>query len=258
MIKKIWNCCGDIRITFWLLTLICLSLAAGALYARAYPEIFKPLNHSPFQDWMRERGLANLSRIWWLLTLLIALSLFGLNTFACTYDRFVVLWRKRKQMRKAQFFLKLSPSLIHICFLVMLFGHFVSLFWGISRIFPVKPGENIALRRSNLEILNQDCQYYESPDPLKGELKQCFLTVRFSNGNETSLKRIGFLQPCFLEGLSLHLLLNKKATKYPENPELKLIVRQEPGMKFIIAGFTFLLLLLIWYFPQLKKIEKEE
>ncbi len=253
MLKTIWRFCGNVRLTFWLLILISCTLAIGSYFIRYSPQVFRPLNSLLFQEWFRAYGEAYTSKIWWLWVLFSLLIALGINTMACTIDRLYVLWKKRRQMGSGEFFSKTIPSLIHICFLVILSGHLLSLVSGMNREISVIPeSENILPGQSSVSVLDQDCDFYSSPDLLKGLLKQCAVSLEFRRPGESTFKKIGFLRPFFWHGFSFHLVRDKKA----DGPGLKIAVKRDPGLKLILTGFTAMVLLMLWYFPKLHKDNK--
>lgn len=245
MLRSIWRFYGNVRLTFWLLILISCTLAIGSYFIRFSPQVFRPLNSLLFQEWFGAYGEQHASRIWWLWVLFGLLLALAINTIACTTDRLTILWNKRGQMGRGVFFLKITPSLIHICFLVILSGHLLSLVSGMNREIPVIPeSENILPRHSSVIVFDQNCDFYSSPDLIKGLLKQCVVSLELRRPGETAFKKLGFLRPFFWHGFSFHLVRDKKA----DGPGLKIAVKRDPGLKFILSGFTVMVLLMLWYY----------
>ena len=253
MLKSLWRFAGNVRLTFWLVMLISGTLAIGSYFIRYSPQVFRPLNGLLFQAWFRAYGEAYLSRIWWLLVLFSLLTALGINTIACTIDRLYALWKKRSQIGYGVFFPKAVPSMIHICFLVILSGHLLSLVSGMNREIPVIPkSANILPGQSSVSVLDQNCDFYDSPDLLKGILKQCAVSLELRRPGETTFKKINFMRPFFWHGFSFHLSRDKKS----DGPGLKIVVKRDPGLKLILSGFTVLVLLMLWYFLRLNKDSK--
>jgi len=251
LLIKIWRLCGHVKVTFWLLLLICFSLAAGSFYVKFYPQIFRPLNDFLLQDWFRRYGENYPDKIWWLWMLLVLLFVLGINTGVCAIDRILNLWSKRKQMNVNIFFLKNTPSLTHICFLVMLSGHLLSSITGFNKAIPIIPDMKATLPiQADIEVLKQQCYYYDAPELLKGFTKQCAVSVKLQAAGETTVKQVSFLHPFFWQGFSFHLGMDKKSMNHPE---IRLIMKRDPGVRLILPGFTVLVLLMLWYFPQLNK-----
>jgi hypothetical protein len=255
MLKSIWRFCGNVRLTFWFLSLISCTLAGGSYYIKYYPQVFRPLNRVLFQEWFKIYGQEYPDRIWWVWVLFGLLVALGINTVVCTTDRLYSLWSKRKQMDFKVFFLKVTPSLIHICFLIMLSGHLIGMISGFNLSMDVVPGEKTSLPiQTNIRVLDQNCDYYNSPELLKGFVKQCSVSLELEAQGKKTFKQIRFLDPLFWQGYSFHLLIDKKTN----TPKIKLIIKNDPGRKLIMSGFVFLVLLMLWYFTQIDKGNKRE
>jgi hypothetical protein len=76
-----------------------------------------------------------------------------------------------------------------------------------------------------------------------------YLLLFISLNAEKTLKLIRFLDPLSRHGLSFHLVAEKKAGA----PKMKIIVKDDPGVNLILWGFTVMVLLMLWYFPQMNK-----
>jgi len=248
LLKKIWHLCGSVKLTFYLLLFISVNLVIASFYVKAYPQIFGPLNKLLLEDWLLLYGRYHPGEIWWLLTLSGLLIAFGLNIAVCTLDRLRALWSKRGQMGMRIFFLRVSPSLIHICFFIVLTGHLLSMVSGFNRSIDVIPAQMTHLPfQDKIMVLGQQCDYYDSPEILRGFVKQCTVSLDLETPEGKTLKQISLLRPLFWQGLSFHLVMDKKAGA----PKMKLIVKDDPGAKLIVWGFTAMVLLMLWYFPQI-------
>jgi len=60
------------------------------------------------------------------------------------------------------------------------------------------------------------------------------------------------MRPFFWHGFSFHLVRDKKAA----GPGLKIAVKRDPGLKFILSGFAVMVLLMLWYYLRLNKARK--
>jgi hypothetical protein len=252
-LKKIWRVCGSVKLTVYLLLFLSLNLVTASFYVKAYPDFFGLLNNMLLQEWLRLYGEYHPEKIWWLLTLSVLLIAFGINMAVCTVDRLLALWFKRNQMQTGVLFLRTSPSLIHICFSVILVGHFLSMVWGFRGSMDVIPGQVAALPSPDTATaLARQCDYYNSPPIISGFTKQCTIPLELKTPTEKTLRLIRFLDPLSWHGLSFHLVAEKK----PGAPRMKIIIKYDPGVKFILWGFTAMVLLMLWYFPQMNKNDK--
>lgn len=256
MLKKAWNFCGDIKVNFWLLFAISLNLALGSYFIKYNPKLFMPLNYSLIQNWFWDYGQYQPGKIWWFGILLALLIFLGINTIVCAVKRITQLWPKKKQLGFRIFSIKITPSFIHFCFLVMLSGHGLSLIIGFHQNLPVQINQTILLPQGiTLEVTGQKIDRYNSPAALAGLIKQCTVFLRIRQAQLTEMKEVSVLHPIHWQGISLHLdaFIKREAQKTGAFPELKLIIKRDPGLPLILPGFAILCLLLIWYFPQRKK-----
>jgi hypothetical protein len=248
MLRKLWRLCGDVKITFYLLLLISSNLVIGSFYVNRFPQIFRPLNNLLLQDWFRLYGNNYPEKIWWLWTTFGFLVALGLNTAICAIDRIVDLLARRKQMDIKIFLLKITPSFIHLSFLIILVGHFMSLISGFNKIMPISTELDTTLP-IRAKVLNHQCDYYSSPELLKGYTKQCTVALKLETPGETEIKEVSFLHPLSYQGFTFHLNMGKRA----KAPILQIAIKHDPGLKLILPGFIALILLMLWYFPQINK-----
>ena len=248
MLRKLWRFCGDVRVNLFLLLLISSNLAIGSFYVNRYPQIFRPLNNFLLQDWYGLYGNNYPDKIWWLWTMFGLLVALGLNTGICMLDRITKLLTKGKQMNIKIFLLKITPSIIHLCFLIILVGHLTSMISGFNKVMPITNEIDSALP-IQAKLLNHQCDYYSSPEQLKGYTKQCTVSLKLQGPGEVELKQVSFLHPFSYHGFTFHLNMDKKA----KTSMLQISIKHDPGLKLILPGFIALVLLMLWYFPQINK-----
>jgi hypothetical protein len=257
MIKKFWNLCGDMKVNFWLMFAISINLAIGSFYVKWYPKVFSTLNYSLVQDWFAEFGKNQLAHIWWLALLFTLAFFLGITTLVCIIKRVNQLWPQRKQLGFRFFSVRLSPSLIHLCFLIILLGHFSSLVIGYNQSFPLQLKQKITLPDGkSVEAIDQRFEYYDAPEAIIGTIKQCTVVLKIKSQKSAETKKLSILHPIHWEGLSIHLdyFIKKEAESDQAIPELKIIVKKDPGVTLVILCFIILCLLMFWYFPQRRKI----
>jgi len=256
MIKRIWNFCGDIKVNFWLIFAISINLAIGAYFISFNPKFFRPLNHSLIQDWFMEYGQYEAGQSWWLIFLFALAFILGINTFVCAVKRITQLWPQKNQFGFRVFSVKIAPSLIHLCFLAILVGHFLSLIIGYELNTPVQLNQKIALPQGNsVEVISQHVERYTTPMAFNGAVRQCTVFLKIKSAEKTEIKELRVLQPISWQGMSIHLDVFTKSNSQQTaaSPELKLIIKKDPGVALVILCFAALCLLMFWYFPQRKK-----
>jgi hypothetical protein len=261
MIKKIWDFCGDIKVNFWLILAISLNLAIGSYFIRYNPKLFAPLNQSLIQDWFMEYGQYQPGKICWLAIFLVLAFFLGTNTFACAAKRIIQLWPQKNQLGFRMFSIKIAPSLVHLLFLIVLAGHFASLIIGYQQNIPVQLNQKIYLPEGNsVEVISQYIERYTAPKAFDGAIRQCTVILKIRNKEAVGTKELSVLNPVYWQGMSIHLdvLTKRDSQKTEASPELKLIVKKDPGIAVVIMCFAAICLLMLWYFPQRKKPEESK
>jgi len=246
---RIWKFLASVRLTIYLLFGVALNLGVGALYLKFYPQVFRPLNKMAFGEWF---SAYSSSHSWWLFTLLLLLLLLGINTGACTFERIVELWGKRKEYSRRRFFLYLTPSLVHLFFLVALAGHALSLFAVHHKEFPFRQGDKLDLPSLTIAIKKLQPEFWEHP-LIVHPLRQCTVAMDIQAADSIVSKEIRFLHPFWFQGWSFHLDANPKAKPI----QYILLVKKDPGTRWILLGGVGLSLLMLWYFVEIRKNKKE-
>ena len=252
MFQKIWDFCGEVKVNFWLLLLISANLGIGSYYLKFNFAFFNPLNQMLIQEWVQQVGRSQINQLWWLGSLILLLFFLGVNTVVCALKRLIHLWPLRKQIGVRTFSVRLSPSLIHLCFLVILSGHWISLVVGFNGVVPNRPETGIQLPGAGIvRVINQDCQRYPGPEPIRGMVQQCRAVLLLDAAGSLESRELRIMQPVSWKGYTFHLDMAKKAQP---GQELKVVIKQDPGRHFIFWGFVVLILALVWYFPQRKSV----
>lgn len=244
MFKRAWKFFASTDLTIWLLVCISANLAVLAIYCRLFPKIFNELNNRTFQDWILHNGTASSWWVWFLFSLLFLLSL---NTAVCTTDKLAELLKKRNNRTRREFAVLVSPSIMHLCFLVLIAGHAASQFTAQTWQIPAARKATISLSNATLTVLDSRCTTYNEPG-LSGMPKECTASLAISTPKGTVTREIAVLHPILQDGNSIHLGLAGKGKAW-ETPYLLLSVRKDPGLPLILLGNAVLCVLMLWYFP---------
>jgi hypothetical protein len=248
MIKRMWKALASIRLTLWLLVLLTVNLFVGSLYAKFMPA-FGELNTRLFPSWLMTRSDGH---SWWLFVLFGLLFLLFANTLACTLERVTLLLQKHRHHGRGIFLLLLAPSLMHFCFLFIVGGHALTEFTGTKQRLPASVGEQLSVGDRQITLLERHYDYWQEP-ALEGVMKQTRATLELKNGDVAEQREIAILEPVYWQGYTLHLgMAGKPGTD--ELPPLAITVKKDPGLVLILIGNTVLCLLMLWYFPQIRKI----
>jgi hypothetical protein len=244
MLDKTWRFLGSVNLTIWLLLALSLNLAIGSQYAKYLGATYNQLNFLRFQEWLAVNGI---HESWWVWSLFALLALFGANTAVCTADRLYFLLKKRRDYRFSAFVVTVSPSVMHLCFLVIIGGHAISQFSADIRQLPVVDGAQLSLSPAVVSVQEFRCSYRTEPG-LTGLPEQCSVTLSLASPKGTVIREVGILSPLFWEGYSIHLNVLGKIVR-GETPKLQLIIKKDPGLPLILIGNVFLCILMLWYFP---------
>ncbi len=244
MITRFWRFASSINLTIWLLLAITLVLGVGSRYAKALPKVYGHLNIQRFQEWVTGNGL---EYSWWVWLLFLLLTLFAFNTAACTGERIWTLVSGRRAYSAGSFAIASAPSLMHLCFLVIISGHAVSQFAADIREIPVVLGKSIDIADATVTITGSSCTFYEEP-LLVDMARQCSAEFTLTGNTGLEYSTITVLQPLFLGEYWLHLT---RAGRSPKGsaPAMNLVVKNDPGLPLIIFGNGLLCLFMLGYFP---------
>jgi hypothetical protein len=249
MLKRAWRIAASVQTAFWLLALATLFFVFGSAYFRLETKILPQLNFHLVQDWVRQLGLAHPGLSWWFLALLFVLLLLGINTAACSIDRLLRLLAQRKKMPRFEFAVTITPTLVHLVFILVLGGHLLSSFSGSVETLSCAPGQVVTLPGGrSLQVLAVRFETHAQPAALAGKLKGMSAELRFRAPGFDGEFTAAILAPAFRAGYSFHL---DSIDKYARTRELRLIIRRDPGFRLIIPGLIAIILLMAWYFPAL-------
>lgn len=249
MLKRAWKIIASVQTTFWLLALATLFFVIGTAYFRFEKQVLPQLNFHLVQDWVQRLGLAHPELSWWFFALLFILLLLGINTVACSIDRLLRLLPQRRRMAKLEFAVSLTPTLVHLVFILVLGGHLLSSFTGSVEKVTCAAGQAVTLPDGrSLQVLAVRYATHARPASIAGKLKGMSADLRFRASGFDGEFTVAILSPAHRAGYSFFL---DSVDKYARTRELRLVVRRDPGIRLILPGLLVIILLMAWYFPAL-------
>lgn len=276
--KRIFEIIGDLRLAFFLILSCGAVMWIGALYASADFELFDSMNGVRIQEWFFTTGIENIGITWWLPLLFIIFTLLVINTLACTFIRVSALIPLRKKIGAIRFMILLSPSIIHLLFVLMLTGHFAGFVLIKHSRVPIAEGEEVIIEPlGKVKILSIEHKFYPDSTLVNNRVKQSEVKVLAYEQNGSKEVEIKFLEPLLVRG-SLIQLDMKKIKKdqmvvphddetcnreedyhYKEKnssviPQLYLISTYDPGLWILLPGFSLIILVMGWYFFHITSI----
>jgi len=211
MIKKIINVLGDIDLTFWLLLGVTCLFIIGSFYSFMDYAFFESLDTMNIQNWLRENASAFPEKVWWVVALFFVLGVLGINTFLCACARIGSLLKRRKKIPTKNFLIALTPSLVHILFIVLLIGHLLTFTLGTYQRIPISNGSIITLpHQEPIKILNITLQNFPEKSLLKERVQQGIVTIQKIGFKTAPSQTLKFLNPLSWNGLTFHVDIGKK------------------------------------------------
>ena len=219
IIKRLTGFFFSLSTTLWFLGLLLLLLFAGAFIMPGTQE-FQELHSIPLFDWLQKQPL---KITWWLWGLTGILAVLALNTIFCSIESIV---RKRKV---TQWLLLISPQIIHIGFLFMIFAHLLSAIGASQELVVVREGSLVKISDDNtvlkIEDINIKIDYY-------GYITGWAVSVEYLSDGKTFLKDIiKPNNPSVQMGFNINV---KDIRAYPEAVLLQ--INREPGALWALTG----------------------
>jgi hypothetical protein len=223
--KNIFHFFFSLRTCIWLLlVLICLLFYGASIMPLR--EEFHTLNTIPLFQWLYE----NPSHItWWLWCVIGVLSLLTANTLLCSIESIL----RKKGSR--QWLLVISPQVIHIGFLFMLFAHLLSSQGSFHRTTFVHEGTTLLLSK-NLSVVFEEIQVTIDPS---GYIQDWSADVRyFQEGGQMVRDVIRPNAPSFHDGFGIYI----KTVHVQPFSFAMIEVSREPGAFWSLIGSILFLI----------------
>lgn len=278
MMKRLFDLMADIRITFYILLAIAVIMFAGSLFSAANPAMFRGMNGQPVQDWFFKRGMWRLAQAWWVPLLYLAFGALWVNLAACSAKRISVLWPRRKIIPRKQFIVLLTPTYVHLVFLVILFAHFITFTLASQTVIPIEKGTSVKLT-GNIELRVKEIRHDLFPEEssLNGHIRGSSVIFDCNNNGVISSRTAGFIDPVYINGHWILIEMRKngkpaapagvtKEQGGKQNqdinetglPGLNFLVVRDPGLILLVVCFIQIVIAMGWFYFQVNKDELSE
>lgn len=247
MIKSLWNGLASTRLCFWLLNLLTVNLVIGGLYTSSDSR-YRQINTQLFPDWLQNNFDGD---CWWLISLMLLLTVLTCNIAACAAQRMAQLWQHRQRNSWQMGILLLCPTLMHLCFILIISGHALSEFSGLKTKLIGIPGQQISIGSTVVDVLDSKSIFYPE-GVLKGKLQSSEVSLQFSDGVRSITHQLQVLKPLRHNGVGYHLVMSSKV-RGDRAPRLLVMIKQDPGLRLIAIGNTVMCLLMAAYFLVIRK-----
>jgi cytochrome c biogenesis protein ResB len=229
----------SLKTTVWTLLVLIVLFFVGSYMMPARREVFAPMNDDILIHWVENSALTNIRDTWWFFAALLGLVLLTINTAVCSIQAVKGRWSR------ADFFIRISPQVIHIGFLFMLLAHLFGSGWGykLSGLMPEGayaplPGDR-SLFLKKIKVQTDD----------RGFMTDWAADVSlFENNQLVKTGTLGPNTPLFYRGTGIYL----KSLNFERGPAAFLHIANDPGVIWAFVGgvlFTLgslLLLALKW------------
>lgn len=219
----------SLKTAVWTLSaLICLFFI-GSYMMPMHREIFAPMNDDLLFNWVKHNVPDALWYTWWFFAAVAALALLTINTIVCSVQAVKGQWTR------SDFFLRISPQVIHIGFLLILIAHLVGAFGGYRISGGMPEGayaplpEDKALRLEHIYVqadAQGTMQYWTAEASL------------YENNQVVKSGTLGPNTPLFYDGVGIYL----KSLNFDRGPAATLLIVKDPGAPWaLMGGILFML-----------------
>ena len=281
MIRKIWNALADVRLTFWLLMAIAAVMFAGSLYSLVEYQFIDSLNETTVQNWFITRGIGRIGLSWWIAALFLCFTLFGVNLVACTVQRLGALLRASRNYSPVQFFTLLCPTLIHMAFLLVLAGHFITFTTASHARIPIQSGSELSLPDGTKVAVNGiEHVFFPEESLLRGRVAQTKVDLSWKEDDRPVSGTVRFMESLTVNGQTVTLDMKRRKEKEGSGgkeivnreknldeescnkaqayhlsryrnvrtPELYVIATRDPGLSLLVPSFAVMIVLFVYYY----------
>ncbi|TAN43949.1 MAG: hypothetical protein EPN22_08645 [Nitrospirae bacterium] len=133
ILKTINNFFLSLKIMSGFFFVFILVACAGSLFLTQNLAFFSGIDETPLFRWLSENK--NLKLIWWIYALIVLLGIIATGTIFCTIEGLL------KRVNRKLLVAKLSPQIMHIGALLMLFGNLLTASAGFKADILLKAGE---------------------------------------------------------------------------------------------------------------------
>jgi cytochrome c biogenesis protein ResB len=213
----------SLKTTVWtLFGLVCLFFI-GSYMMPMHRDTFSSMNDSLLFRWAEDVAAHNVWQTWWFFAALAGLVVLTINTIVCSLQAIKGRWSR------ADFFLRISPQVIHLGFLFILLAHLLGAGWGYKLAGMMPEGAHARLPEDRGLYL----QKIRVQTDAAGYMKDWAAEVSLYEKNEiVKTGTLGPNRPLFYGGTGIYL----KSLSFETGPAALLMVNKDPGAAWALAG----------------------
>jgi hypothetical protein len=224
-VKKTLHFLMSLRVTLWLLSFVIVLLVGGALLMPVREE-FQGIHSVPLFTWMVEQPLVV---TWWLWASVIVLVGLTTNTILCSIESLV------GKGGVEQWLLRISPQVIHLGFLFILFAHLASAMGSYRAVAVAREGTGVVLPDNSVLSVKE----VEISADERGYLRDWAVNVELISGQGSHTQaQIKANRPMFHKKFGVYV---RDLRAFPERIVLLEISREPGALWALIGGVLFVL-----------------
>jgi ResB-like family len=219
----------SLKTTVWTLFVMVCLFFAGSYQMPAHREVFTPMNEDILFRWVKRVAWDNPGSTWWFFAALAGLALLAVNTLVCSFQAVRGKWTR------TDFFLRLSPQVIHAGFLFILLAHLLGAGWGykISGMLPEGASARLPEGRTLLlHSVRAEVDHRGVPTGWSAEV------ALFENDALAARGTLGPNRPLLYKGTGIYL----KSFELNPRPAAFLLVAKDPGAVWALVGGVLFIL----------------
>ena len=205
----------SIKTSLWLTGISIVIFLIGSVYIPRNLDVFSGINETPLFKWLSQNA-GDLDKLLWIYILLVLMLLICINMFVCAIDTIMrkISWKVLVEV--------LSPQILHIGVMFVLFGHLISASTGYKQDIPMDMNTTLAIKGFNVSIHNIEFLKKQDEDSTRWRIH---LKI---NDN---LHLLEPARPSFYKGVGFF-------TKSVEQKKMRIIIGMvyDPGVLWEIIG----------------------
>ncbi len=213
----------SLKTTVWTLFGLVGLFFIGSYLMPTNREIFSSMNDVLLFRWAQEVAARSLGETWWFFAAVAGLLLLTINTIVCSLQAI------RSRWSRGEFLLRISPQVIHIGFLFILFAHLLGAGWGYKLSGAMPEGAYARLPEDRGLFLRQVRVQADADGSPKDWAADVSL---YENGAVVKSGTLGPNQPLFYKGAGIYL----KSLSFEGGPTAFLLIAKDPGAMWALAG----------------------
>ncbi len=219
----------SLKTTVWTLLALISLFFVGSYMMPVHRSIFASMNEDLLFRWVVRVASGAIPYTWWFFAAVTGLAVLTINTLACSINAVNSKWTRDN------FFLRISPQVIHLGFLFILLAHLLGAGWGYKVSGTLPEGSYARLpdgRTIHLRSVQADINPRGMPVGWSAEV------TLFDDNDPIATGTLGPNMPLLYGGIGVYM----KSFELEPRPAAVLLVAKDPGALWALAGSVLFVL----------------